>query len=158
MTVAPAELQKILVVEDDPAVRELFQDVLATEKYDVHTATDGEQALTQTRSLNPDLILLDIHMPKMDGVSFCKAIREDKQTQDIPIIFITAYNSRDRREEAIAAGGDDFMGKPFKIDELMLRIRAMLKAKAITDPMERLQQYILSMRELRKKPPTEAVG
>lgn len=158
MTVAPVELQKILVVEDDPAVRELFQDVLATEKYDVHTATNGEEALTQTRSLNPDLILLDIHMPKMDGVSFCKAIREDRQSQDIPIIFITAYNSRDRREEAIAAGGDDFMGKPFKIDDLMIRIRAMLKAKQIADPIERLQEYILSMREMRKNLPPEAVG
>jgi two-component system response regulator MprA len=155
MTAAPVEQQKILVVEDDPAVRELFLDVLATEKYAVHTATNGEEALTQTRSLNPDLILLDIHMPKLDGVSFCKAIRDDQRTQDIPVIFITAYNSRERREEAIAAGGDDFMGKPFKIDELMIRIRAMLKAKQITDPLERLHQYIQSVRQMRENPPPQ---
>jgi DNA-binding response OmpR family regulator len=158
MTVAPVDQHKILVVEDDPAVRELFQDVLETENYSVHMATDGEQALAQTRSLNPDLILLDIRMPKLDGVSFCKAIRDDKQTQDIPIIFITAYNSLERREEAIAAGGDDFLGKPFKTDELIIRIRAMLNARSIADPMERIHQYLLSVRKMRADLPPSSTS
>jgi len=130
-------------------MRELLQETLSGEGYELLTATDGKDALKQVLGLRPDLILLDIRMPKLDGVTLCKALRVYKETQSIPIIMLTALSSRDRLEECMAAGADDFVGKPFDVVELRMRVRAMLKLKQVNDEVDRLQKYILTLREMR---------
>ena len=130
-------------------MRELLQETLSGEGYELLTAADGKDALNQVLAQQPDLILLDIRMPKLDGVTLCKALRVYKETHSIPIIMLTALNSRDRLEECMAAGADDFIPKPFDVVELRMRVRAMLKLKQVNDEVDRLQKYILTLREMR---------
>lgn len=144
---ATKEHDVVLLVEDDTAVRDFVKEILAKEKLTVHAAVDGKDGIYQAIALQPDLILLDIHMPKLDGVTFCRAIRAGSETKDIPIIVMTAFNSRGRLEEAIAAGADDFIPKPFDVNDLVFRVRAMLKWKHIPDHVERIQRYILTLRQ-----------
>ena len=82
----------VLVVEDDANMQGFLQEVLASEGYSVLTASDGQEALTQAFARKPDLILLDLLMPNLDGVTFCKAIRADHRTQDVPIVVVTSLN------------------------------------------------------------------
>jgi DNA-binding response OmpR family regulator len=141
--------EKILIVDDEAPMRELLQEALSGKGYDLLTAVDGKDALDQVLGQQPDLILMDIRMPKLDGVTLCKALRVYKETRTTPIIILTAFGSRDRLEECIAAGADDFIAKPFDVLELRIRVRAMLKLKHVSDEVERLQKYILALRELR---------
>ncbi len=147
----------VLVVDDDPEMRKLLSEVLASDQLIVHTAVDGKDAIRQTLTLKPAVIILDLCMPKLDGVTFCKAIRTDKEAHDTPIIVVTSLDTREQLEECIAAGADDFIGKPFDVNDLLLRVRAMLKSRHIPDLIERTQHYILTLRELRGgKPPPAA--
>jgi DNA-binding response OmpR family regulator len=150
--VAIKEHDVVLLVEDDLAVRDFVKDILTKEKLSVHTAVDGKDGIQQAIALHPDLILLDLRMPKLDGVTFCRAIRAGTETKDIPIIVMTAFNSRAQLEEAITAGADDFIGKPFDVNDLVFRVRAMLKWKQIPDHVERIQRYILTLRQPRPAP------
>ena len=145
--------EKILVADDEVPMRELLERVLAPEGYAILHASDGKEALNQTLSHRPDLILLDVRMPKLDGVTLCKALRVYKETCTIPIIIITAFGSHERLEEGMAAGADDFIAKPFDPLELKIRVRAMLKLKHVHDEVARLQQYIVSLREARGESP-----
>src|SRR6266849_6484451 len=97
----------ILVVDDEPRVRSMLLELLMPEGYNILTATDGKEAMDLILKSKPDLILLDIRMPRLDGITFCKALRLDREARTIPIIVVTALNSRDRLEEAMAAGADD---------------------------------------------------
>ena len=137
-------------------MQDFLKEVLASEGLAVFTASDGKEALRQTLLLTPDLILLDLRMPNLDGVTYCKAIRVDKQTKDIPIIVVTSLSMQAKLEECIAAGADDFVAKPFDVADLLLRVRAMLKVKHITDTQERMQRYILSLRQARGEPTPQA--
>ena len=141
--------RKVLVVDDDPAMREVLERILATENLTVYMAVDGKDALSKTLSLKPDLILLDVNMPNLNGLTFCKAIRAGKDTQNIPIIIVTGQTARGRLEECMAAGADDYLGKPFKIEELLIRVHALFRTAHIPNHMERLQQYITTVREMR---------
>ena len=141
--------RKVLVVDDDPAMREVLERILATENLTVYMAVDGKDALSKTLSLKPDLILLDVNMPNLNGLTFCKAIRAGKDTQNIPIIIVTGQTAHGRLEECMAAGADDYLGKPFKIEELLIRVHALFRTAHIPNHMERLQQYITTVREMR---------
>ncbi len=142
---------KILIADDEPSIRELLEQVLNADGFEVILATDGKDALQQILACNPDVILLDIRMPKLDGVTLCKALRVYKETEHTPIIMLTAYNTREHLEQSMAAGADDFLAKPFEVTELRIRVRAMLKLKYVTNELERLQQYIQSIQQLREK-------
>jgi DNA-binding response OmpR family regulator len=144
-----ASEQKILVADDEAPIRELLEQVLAADGYTVIVATDGKDALQKTLAHKPDLILLDVRMPKLDGITLCKALRIYKETKNTPIIILTAFNTRDYLEQAIAAGADDFLPKPFELGELKIRVRSMLKLKHVSDEVERLQAYIIAIREAR---------
>jgi two-component system cell cycle response regulator len=142
---------KILIADDEPSIRELLEQVLIADGFEVVLATDGKDALQQILACNPDVILLDIRMPKLDGVTLCKALRVYKETAHTPIIMLTAYNTREHLEQSMAAGADDFLAKPFEVTELRIRVRAMLKLKHVSNELERLQQYIQSIQQLREK-------
>jgi len=142
--------RKVLVVDDDAGMREVLETALATENLTVYTSVDGKDAVQKTLSLKPDLILLDVNMPNLNGLTFCKAIRSSTETRKIPVIIITGLTAKGRIEECMAAGADDFLGKPFRVEELLIRIRAMLKTSHIPDHGQRIQQYLLTMRDMRK--------
>lgn len=145
------EQRKVLVVDDDPGMLEVFRSILATENVSIYEATDGKDAIQKTLAWNPDLILLDVGLPKLNGLTFCKAIRAGKATRNIPIIIVTSFTARGRLEECMEAGADDFLGKPFRMEELLIRVRAMFKTAHVTDHVERLNQYILAVRDLRER-------
>lgn len=145
--------RKVLVVDDDPGMREVLESILVLENTLVYTAVDGKDAVQKTLTLMPDLILLDVNMPKLNGLTFCKAIRAGKETRNIPIIVITSLTAAGRLEECMEAGADDFLGKPFAMMELLIRVRAMFKTAHVTDHVERLNQYILAVRDMREHAP-----
>ena len=133
-------------------MREVLESILVLENVVVYTASDGKDAVQKTLALMPDLILLDVNMPKLNGLTFCKAIRAGKETRNIPIIMVTSLTAAGRLEECMEAGADDFIGKPFAMLELLIRVRAMFKTAHVADHVERVNQYILAVRDMREKP------
>lgn len=118
---------RILVVDDDSQVAITIERCLIREKFEVDIASSGVSALESARQSLPDLILLDVMMPGMDGYDVCRKIRADRQLERVPIIFLTAKTSDEDHIEGFKAGGDDYINKPFNIEELVLHIRAVLK-------------------------------
>ncbi len=114
----------VLIVEDDRNIAELLQMYLEKEGYAVTTAFDGGQGLSKFRSINPDLVLLDVMMPVMDGWGVCKAIRSESQT---PIIMLTAKGETDDKVSGLKFGADDYITKPFEMREVLARIEAVLR-------------------------------
>jgi DNA-binding response OmpR family regulator len=143
--------KKLLVVDDDPGMCEFVQGILAVEGVEVITAVDGEDGIQKAFELKPDLILLDIAMPKVDGVTFCMAVQTIADVHKIPIIIITGQTHRDRIPSCMKAGADDVLFKPLEVDELRACVGAMLKTSQIPNPIDRLHQYILTVRDLRDR-------
>ena len=114
----------VLVVEDDQNIRELLQMYLEKEGYAVTTASDGEQGLAKFRAIRPDLVLLDLMMPGLDGWAVCRAIRADSQT---PVIMLTAKSETDDKVAGLKTGADDYITKPFEMKEVLARIEAVLR-------------------------------
>ena len=114
----------VLIVEDDRNIAELLQMYLEKEGYAVTVAADGGQGLAKFRAIKPDLVLLDVMMPVMDGWSVCKAIRAEAQT---PIIMLTAKGDTDSKVMGLKTGADDYITKPFSTGELLARVRAALR-------------------------------
>ena len=119
----------VLIVEDDRNIAELLQLYLEKEGYAVTTAADGGQGLQKFRAIKPDLVLLDVMMPVMDGWAVCKAIREDSQT---PIIMLTAKGETDDKVNGLKSGADDYVTKPFEMKEVLARIEAVLRRTGTT--------------------------
>jgi two-component system, OmpR family, response regulator MprA len=115
----------VLVVDDEPAVRDALDRALRAEGYRVSTAADGQAALARTADEHPDLIVLDVLMPVMDGLEVCRALRNAGDRT--PILVLTARDSVADRVEGLDAGADDYLVKPFALDELLARIRALLR-------------------------------
>lgn len=115
---------KILVVEDDPAITNLMRTTLDTQEYQYHTARTGSGALLDAVSYNPDVIILDLGLPDMDGVDIIRKIRG---WSEMPIIVVSARSEDQDKVEALDAGADDYLTKPFSIDELLARLRAALR-------------------------------
>ncbi len=119
--------QKILIVEDDTNILNIIKFNLQKEDYEVYTADDGEKGYNLAMEVDPDLILLDIMMPKMDGFEVCKKIRETKET---PIIMLTARAEEVDKVLGLELGADDYVTKPFGVKELVARVRANLRRKS----------------------------
>ena len=117
--------ERILVVEDEQHLAEVVSDNLALEGFQVEVIGDGEQALRAIQSDPPALVLLDVMLPGLDGFAVCERLRAAKN--EVPILFLTAKNADDDRVRGLALGGDDFLGKPFDLRELILRVRAILR-------------------------------
>ncbi len=127
---------KILVVDDQSSVRQLLQDYLTEQGFKVVTATDGQNAIYTARHEEPDLILLDIMMPRMDGYDFLRQFRQERQT---PVIIITAREEETDAVVGLELGADDYVIKPFRMRELVARIHAVMRRK--DDTQEKFSLY-----------------
>lgn len=136
---------RILIVDDNKVNVELIRAQLKNLPYELDTAYDGQEALAKVQSAPPDLVLLDLMMPKISGYDVCKAIKENPQTQFIPVIIITALQELDDKLRAIELGADDFLVKPFNKVELTTRIRSLLKLKLMHDDLERTENILFSL-------------
>ena len=130
----------VLIVEDDKNIAELLQLYLEKEGYAVSIAADGGQGLAKFRSENPDLVLLDVMMPVMDGWAVCKTIRSESQT---PIIMLTAKSETDDKVTGLRSGADDYITKPFEMKEVLARIEAVLRRsdRSNTEAASRVLQF-----------------
>jgi PleD family two-component response regulator len=136
-----AEAPRVLIADDDPQSLELLEVYLCNSDYQIRTATGGEEALQLVRQWKPDLVLLDIMMPKVSGFEVCKRLRADPATQDIAVLMITALDQPSDVERAVEAGTNDFLTKPINKTELLLRVRAMLKAREQQRDLDRALAY-----------------
>lgn len=118
---------RILVIDDDPAIAELVAINLEMAGYDVSQADDGVKGQALAVQLIPDLIMLDLMLPKVDGFTVCHRLRRDDRTSDIPIVMLTALSQTQDKVEGFNAGADDYLTKPFEIEEMLARVRALLR-------------------------------
>jgi adenylate cyclase len=127
---------RILVVDDNPTNLEVLQVRLSAQGYEVLTAVDGEDALRRTRELEPDLVLLDVMMPKLDGISVLKELKADTTLRFIPVILVTAKSDTRDIVDGLEAGGDDYLTKPFEQAALVARVRSLLRIKELHDTVQ----------------------
>jgi phosphate regulon transcriptional regulator PhoB len=118
---------RVLIVEDEPDIRELVVHHLKREGYQVSAAASGEEALRQVQAAPPDLVLLDLMMPAMDGLEVCRRLRQDPATATLPIVMLTAKGDEVDRVLGLEIGADDYVVKPFSPKELLARVRAVLR-------------------------------
>ena len=130
---------KILVVEDDPAITNLIRTTLDTQEYQYHTAKNGAEALLDAVSYNPDVIILDLGLPDMDGVEIIHKMRGWSM---VPIIVVSARSEDQDKVEALDAGADDYLTKPFSIDELLARLRVALRRSRAEEGAAQTQSSI----------------
>jgi DNA-binding response OmpR family regulator len=124
---ASARPVRVLVVEDDQEIAQVLQRSLRLEGYEVRLSSDGESALEQTHAFLPDLVVLDLGLPRMDGIDVARRMRADDD--DTPILMLTARDALDSRVEGLDSGADDYLVKPFERQELLARIRALLRRR-----------------------------
>jgi diguanylate cyclase (GGDEF)-like protein len=127
----------ILIVDDNPINLDLLSGMLLDRGYRVRVATNGRRALSAARSAVPDLVMLDINMPEMDGYEVCTQIKEDGGTRDVPVIFISALDNALDKVRAFQTGGADYVTKPFQFEEVLARIEIQLKISRLQREMER---------------------
>lgn len=133
---------RILIADDDAQGVELLETYLAETGYETRRATDGEQTLRQVQEWRPDVILLDIMMPKISGFEVCKRLRANEDSRDIGILMITALDQSSDVERAVEAGTNDFLTKPINKAELLLRIRSLLRSRQNKNHLGRALDYI----------------
>lgn len=121
------QLPKILVIDDEESIVEFVRLGLRYEGFQVESAPDGEEGITKAQRISPELVILDLMMPGIDGIEVCQRLRTNPTTRDIPILMLTAKDDVRDRIEGLDAGADDYLTKPFDFDELLARIRAILR-------------------------------
>ena len=136
---------RILIADDNGPNVELLEAYLADVECEIAVAVDGRDTLDKVASFQPDLILLDVMMPKLSGFEVCEKLKSDPATRTIMILMVTALNELGDIERAVEAGTDDFLSKPVNKLELLKRVENMLKLHHITDEVERLRRYIDEM-------------
>jgi putative two-component system response regulator len=138
-------VQKILIVDDDAANRELLESVLEISGFSVIAAGDGQQALIEFERTSPDLVLLDVQMPNLDGFEVCRRLKSNFKTRLIPVVLVTAFSAIQDRVRGLDAGADDFLIKPVDRSELLARVRSLLSLKAFTDELEQAEAVLFSL-------------
>ena len=133
---------RILIVDDDRQNRQLLEVMLATEGYVIQTASSGEESLEMVEQHVPDLMLLDLMMPSMDGYEVAERLKTGRATRNIAIIIVTSLNDRQARLHSQRAGADDFLTKPVDRTELLLRVRNLLRLKSLSDSQEHGSQRL----------------
>jgi two-component system, OmpR family, response regulator RpaA len=120
-------MHRILLIDDDPAISELVSINLEMAGYEVHQAPDGIKGQALALQLQPDLIMLDLMLPRVDGFTVCQRLRRDERTTDIPVLMLTALGQTQDKVEGFNAGADDYLTKPFELEEMLARVRALLR-------------------------------
>lgn len=136
---------RVLIADDNEPNRELLEVYLADIDCDIATAVDGKDTLEQVAKFHPDVILLDVMMPKLSGFEVCQRLKGDPATSPIMVLMVTALGELGDIERAVESGTDDFLSKPVNRVELVKRVENMLKLRHVTDELERLRSYISSM-------------
>jgi diguanylate cyclase (GGDEF)-like protein len=145
---------KILIVDDDPDIRDVLKLTLSEENYEILEAADGEEALNVIHAIQPDLILLDYKIPKIDGREVCRRIKKDLLLRHLPIIMVTGKGDISDKVDGIDAGADDYVVKPFEPKELLARIRMILRhteRDLEANPLTRLPGNVSILKELSKR-------
>jgi CheY-like chemotaxis protein len=140
-------MHRILIADDNDANRELLEAYLVNVDCEIETSVDGADTLAKVASFHPDLVLLDVMMPKLSGFEVCKQLKDDVVTKRVMVLMVTALNELGDIERAVAAGTDDFLSKPVNKVELLKRVENMLKLKGVEDELERLRRYIEGMED-----------
>jgi len=149
---------RILLVEDDPALRKLLKEALPESIFVIDIAETGREGLEMIVKRKPDLILLDWNLPDLNGFEVCKYIRQNKDCAHIPIIMVTAYSELNRKVSALEVGADDYITKPFEIEELIARVKAVLRRRQGGAPEEAITKANITINlttysvEVDKKP------
>ena len=120
---------RILIVDDDPTIQKTLTQTLFNYKYETETAGDGFEAGIKTVQFKPDLIILDLIMPEMDGFEVCRYLKNDPTTSSVKILILTGYDTEENREKILEAGADDFLSKPVEVDMLIRHIEVLLGRK-----------------------------
>jgi two-component system alkaline phosphatase synthesis response regulator PhoP len=136
---------RVLIADDNDQNRELLDAYLANEDYQILMARDGEETLQAVRDQQPDLILLDIMMPRMSGYEVCEQLKADSEFSGIPVLIVTALNEMGDIEKAVTAGCDDFLTKPVNQLELKTRVRSLLRVSHLASERDRLLAYLEEM-------------
>lgn len=131
---------EVLIVDDDPASLELLSGLLTTHRYNVRVANNGQRAIMAVQSSLPDLVLLDVNMPGMNGYEVCRRLKANPNTQEIPVIFLSASDDAFNKVEAFEAGASDYVTKPFQITEVVARMEAHVKVMRLS---RELQMHML---------------
>src|SRR4030043_998145 len=134
---------RILCIDDEPAILKFFEAVLVPRGYEVIRAENGEEALEKLKDQRIDLVISDVRMPKMDGFEVCRWIKEDERYRNLPVIIITGLAGKDDRIKGIEAGAEDFISKPISPEEVLARIKMLLKAKALHE--KRIGELFIEM-------------
>jgi CheY-like chemotaxis protein len=142
---AESTRDRVLIADDNEANVELLEAYLADMDVEVAVAVDGQDTLDKAASFQPDLILLDVMMPKLSGFEVCEKLKSNPTTSKIMILMVTALNEHGDMERAVDAGTDDFLSKPVDKMSLVKRVENMLKFRNVTDELERLRRYIEQM-------------
>ena len=146
---------KILLVDDEPAPRAGLEILLRREGFEVLTVADGATALERCAEFRPDLVLLDIVMPGLDGFEICRRIKAAPETRLTPVVLITGLSAVSDRIQGINAGADDFLSKPIDFNELLARTRSLLRLKTYTDELENAEAVLFSLaRSIEARDPT----
>jgi two-component system alkaline phosphatase synthesis response regulator PhoP len=136
---------RILIADDNEQNCELLEAYLISRECEISMAFDGQETLDKVAEVQPDLILLDIMMPRMSGYEVCKQLKEDEATVDIPILMVTALNEMGDIEKAVDAGCDDFLTKPVNRLELTTRVKSLLRVRHLKNERDRLLAYLEEM-------------
>ena len=136
---------KILIADDNEQNVELLEAYLSGLDCEIAIAVDGQDTLDKVTAFEPDIILLDVMMPKLSGFEVCQTLKGDQTTKRIPILMIAALNEQGDIERAVDAGTDDFLSKPVNKLEVLKRVELMLRLRHVTDEVERLRRYIEEM-------------
>ena len=136
---------RILIVDDLPENRDILTGLLEPEGFSLETAKDGQEAVEKALANPPDLILMDVSMPRLTGFDACRKLKADERTHLVPIVLVTGLVAREDRIQGIAAGCDDFLTKPVDSEQLLARTRSLLKAKALIDDLEQAENVLVSL-------------
>ena len=135
----------VLAVDDNMQNLELLEGLLSAQGYDIIKAYNGKEALQKVETIIPDIVLLDVLMPQMDGYETCKRLKEKKETQFIPVVMLTALDGIDDKVRGIEAGADDFLTKPFQKPELLARVKSLVRMKGLISELENAQNVLFSL-------------
>ena len=135
-------MARVLVADDNPQNADLLAEYLQASEFEVAIASDGEETLSLVKTFQPDVLLLDIMMPRLSGFEVCKRLKSDSASKNLPILMITALDQPSDVERAVEAGTDDFLTKPIHQAELINRVRALMASRKSDDALEQAISYI----------------